>query len=357
MVGNGGDPGFSKDAAAGWAVVLVAAGARAGLERSNHKHRRSAFGRGSIFAAYLDCCSRHVGNDDNFRSASPGLSEPGAVACFQRCRGAFLCCPELSARGLIPIVGGARERGTSMLIEDVACPVDKLGDMMIDLIEMFKAHSMESTRVLATLANCTWSGCAANQLLAAVILNVDYFSAANHFLVCRSSFALQNYGYDDASCFGHALEGNLHLVFSQSDIGRASEAVGCHAGAGTAHPLLAGPACCSHLQGFRNKAEVQRFADMMEEMCYIVATKNSGSLKGEHGTGRNMAPFVEMEWGTKVGVCPARQLSGVSRNADEHACMHENTEDHRSCQRATGTASCMFAACDVGLRPPIRPTS
>lgn len=47
---------------------------------------------------------------------------------------------------------------------------------------------------------------------------------------------------------------------------------------------------------------MQRFSDMMEEMCYIVATKNSGSLKGEHGTGRNMAPFVEMEWGTKVRV-------------------------------------------------------
>ena len=26
-------------------------------------------------------------------------------------------------KGLIPIVGGAREAGTSMLIEDVACPV------------------------------------------------------------------------------------------------------------------------------------------------------------------------------------------------------------------------------------------
>ena len=30
-------------------------------------------------------------------------------------------------KGLIPIVGAARETGTSMLIEDVACPVDKLG--------------------------------------------------------------------------------------------------------------------------------------------------------------------------------------------------------------------------------------
>lgn len=73
-------------------------------------------------------------------------------------------------KGLIPIVGAAREPGTSMLIEDVACPTDKLADMMIDLIEMFQRH-----------------------------------------------------GYNDASCFGHALEGNLHLVFSQvstTDTGR-----------------------------------------------------------------------------------------------------------------------------------------
>jgi hypothetical protein len=50
-------------------------------------------------------------------------------------------------QGLIPIVGGARERGTSMLIEDVACPVDKLGDMMIDLIEMFKVRTYAAALV------------------------------------------------------------------------------------------------------------------------------------------------------------------------------------------------------------------
>lgn len=37
--------------------------------------------------------------------------------------------------------------------------------------------------------------------------------------------------------------------------------------------------------------------DMFDEMCYIVATKHGGSLKGEHGTGRNVASYVEMEWG------------------------------------------------------------
>jgi len=117
-------------------------------------------------------------------------------------------------KGLIPMVGGARETGTSMLIEDVACPISNLADMTLDLRAMFNKH-----------------------------------------------------GYKDASCFGHALEGNLHLVFSQ---------------------------------GFRNKEEVERFSSLMSEMSYIVATKHSGSLKGEHGTGRNMAPFVEMEWGSKA---------------------------------------------------------
>ena len=117
-------------------------------------------------------------------------------------------------KGLIPIVGGGREPGTSMLIEDVAVPVEKLGAMTMDLIEMFQRH-----------------------------------------------------GYKDASCFGHALEGNLHLVFSQ---------------------------------GFRNEAEIERYDAMMQELCSLVAEKHGGSLKAEHGTGRNVAPFVEMEWGPKA---------------------------------------------------------
>jgi D-lactate dehydrogenase len=38
----------------------------------------------------------------------------------------------------------------------------------------------------------------------------------------------------------------------------------------------------------------------MDEVCEMVAVRYGGSLKGEHGTGRNMAPFVELEWGAKA---------------------------------------------------------
>ena len=37
--------------------------------------------------------------------------------------------------------------------------------------------------------------------------------------------------------------------------------------------------CAVGMQGFRDEHEVHRFGQMMDEMCYIVATKHSGSLK------------------------------------------------------------------------------
>jgi len=76
---------------------------------------------------------------------------------------------------------------------------------------------------------------------------------------------LQKHHYFEAVIFGHALEGNLHFVFAQ-DFGRQSE--------------------------------IQRYADFMDELCAMVVNRYDGSLKAEHGTGRNMAPFVEMEWGS-----------------------------------------------------------
>jgi D-lactate dehydrogenase len=75
---------------------------------------------------------------------------------------------------------------------------------------------------------------------------------------------LRTHGYASAIIFGHALAGNLHFVFTQD---------------------------------FNAPSEVSRYARFMDAVCALVVDKYDGSLKAEHGTGRNMAPFVELEWG------------------------------------------------------------
>ena len=42
---------------------------------------------------------------------------------------------------------------------------------------------------------------------------------------------------------------------------------------------------------------VKSFEGLINDLVDLTAGKFQGSLKAEHGTGRNMAPFVEKEWG------------------------------------------------------------
>ncbi len=111
-----------------------------------------------------------------------------------------------------PAVGAVRETGTTVIIEDVTFPVEQLAMGVRRLIELFDKHH-----------------------------------------------------YDEAILFGHALEGNLHFVFTQ---------------------------------GFNDPQEVARYQAFMDDVTQLVAVEFNGSLKAEHGTGRNMAPFVELEWGS-----------------------------------------------------------
>lgn len=117
-------------------------------------------------------------------------------------------------KGMFPAVGAVRETGTTVVIEDVAFPMERLEAGVKELIALLDRH-----------------------------------------------------GYDNAILFGHALEGNLHFVFPQ---------------------------------GFDAPGEVERYQGMMDELAQLVGVKYDGSLKGEHGTGRNMAPYVELEWGAEA---------------------------------------------------------
>ncbi|MBL0313344.1 MAG: FAD-binding oxidoreductase [Holophagaceae bacterium] len=142
--------------------------------------------------------------------------------------------------GTFPSVGAVRKRGTTVIIEDVAFPINRLADAAVDLTRLFAQHS-----------------------------------------------------YDEAIIFGHAKDGNLHFVITQS---------------------------------FNDQAAIDRYARFMDDVVELVVKKYDGALKAEHGTGRNMAPFVEAEWGPEAKavmeqlknlVDPARLLNpGVILNDD-----------------------------------------
>lgn len=117
-------------------------------------------------------------------------------------------------KGTFPAVGAMRRTGTTVLIEDVAFPIESLADATLDLQALMRHH-----------------------------------------------------GYHEGIIFGHALEGNLHFVITQD---------------------------------FGDPSEIDRYARFMDELCHLVVDKYDGSLKAEHGTGRNMAPFVELEWGKEA---------------------------------------------------------
>ena len=117
-------------------------------------------------------------------------------------------------KGLFPSVCFARKTGTTVIIEDIAVPIDNLRDCLLDLQDLF-----------------------------------------------------QQYAYQNTIIWGHVFDGNVHFVLT---------------------PDLS------------DGSEINRYKAFMEDLAAMVVGKYDGSLKAEHGTGRNMAPFVKREWGDRI---------------------------------------------------------
>ncbi|MDX2500772.1 MAG: FAD-binding and (Fe-S)-binding domain-containing protein [Deltaproteobacteria bacterium] len=116
--------------------------------------------------------------------------------------------------GLFPSVCHARQMGTTVIIEDIAVPIDQLRDCLLELQDMF-----------------------------------------------------EQYAYKGTIIWGHVFDGNVHFVLT---------------------PDLSDP------------AEIEKYKAFMQELADMVVDRYDGSLKAEHGTGRNMAPFVRREWGDLI---------------------------------------------------------
>jgi len=63
-----------------------------------------------------------------------------------------------------------------------------------------------------------------------------------------------------------------------------------HASAGNLHFILT--------PNFGEPGDLERYDTFMHELVDLIVDKYDGSLKAEHGTGINMAPFVQREWGS-----------------------------------------------------------
>jgi D-lactate dehydrogenase len=65
-----------------------------------------------------------------------------------------------------------------------------------------------------------------------------------------------------------------------------------HASAGNLHFMLT--------PDFAKQEDLERYESFMAKLVELIVGKYDGSLKAEHGTGINMAPYVEREWGEKA---------------------------------------------------------
>ncbi len=82
---------------------------------------------------------------------------------------------------------------------------------------------------------------------------------------CQALF--ERHGVADTCVFGHAKDGNLHFVLAED---------------------------------VRSPEAVERYGAFMRGLVELVVGKYDGAIKAEHGSGRNMAPFVKTEWGERA---------------------------------------------------------
>lgn len=193
--------------------------------------------------------------------------------------GAVQACEMLDKKSLASVHDKTGENLTALLLQTEAADADTLkaqieqADKVLAQFDIFKKEGFSSD---PTITEAWWlvrSGIfptvggtrplGTTVLIEDIAFHIDDLPTATVEL----SRLLEDCGYDDACIYGHAFEGNYHFIIAQS---------------------------------FDTQAEVDKYRHLMEQIEEMVVKRYNGSLKAEHGTGRNMAPFVETEWGTKA---------------------------------------------------------
>ena len=126
--------------------------------------------------------------------------------------------------------------------------------------------------------------------------------------------------------FGHASAGNLHFLIT---------------------PFLNDP------------KEVAHYGAFMHDIVELVVGKYDGSLKAEHGTGRNIAPYVEREWGRKLSTLMWRlkRLADPENILSPGVMLTEDPESHlKNLQTAPTIETTVDRCIQCGFCEPVCPS-
>jgi len=177
--------------------------------------------------------------------------------------------------GISPVVGTLGEGAAALLVEFQAESPDALADKVNGFFEICDGLSLSfmPSFTVGKERDLLWKmrkglfpsvgsvrARGTTVILEDIGFPVEYLGAA--ILHLQSLFRL--HGYAEAIIFGHAKDGNIHFVITQA---------------------------------FEGMGEIGRYDAFMRDVVDLVVHRYGGTLKAEHGTGRNMAPFVETEWG------------------------------------------------------------
>lgn len=141
---------------------------------------------------------------------------------------------------------------------------------------------------------------------------------------CQALFV--RHGAPDTILFGHAKDGNLHFVLSED---------------------------------LRRPEAVARYGRFMQALVDLVVGGYDGALKAEHGSGRNMAPFVRTEWGAEAYAVMRRVKALLDPQGilNPGVVLNDDPEAHLRHLKAVPEISAVADACtECGLCEPRCPS-
>ena len=126
--------------------------------------------------------------------------------------------------------------------------------------------------------------------------------------------------------FGHASAGNLHFLIT---------------------PFL------------NDSKEIAQYGAFLHDVVDLVVGKYDGSLKAEHGTGRNIAPYVEREWGTRLAALmwKLKRLADPENILSPGVMLTEDPESHlKNLQTAPTIEATVDRCIQCGFCEPVCPS-